>query len=396
MAAQALNVEPIVEWLDEGAPPTQRPQDLLQQLCHRLLDVGIPLFRVAVFVRTLHPNVGGRGFIWHEASNTVEIVTAPVGIQDTEQYLKSPLKIVFTQHVEVRRRICDGCRLDFPILEELRDEGGTDFVALPVRFLSGEVHAASFATRRAEGFTEAEVGALRRIMPAFSRVAEIYAWRRTTQNILDAYLGGQAGEKVLAGRIHRGDGEDIHAVIWFCDLRDSTPIADSMSRADFLRLLNEFFECVLGPVLEQKGEVLRFIGDAALAIFPAPQGERSDRADASRRAVQAARDAIERMAALNAKRDRPLRFGIGLHLGHVLYGNVGTPTRIEFTVVGAAANEAARIEALCKTLDVPLLLSEPVARHVPGCRSLGFHRLRGVGEPVELFALGAATSPPAP
>jgi adenylate cyclase len=169
-----------------------------------------------------------------------------------------------------------------------------------------------------------------------------------------------------------------------------------MSRADFLRLLNEFFECVLGPVLEQKGEVLRFIGDAALAIFPAPQGERSDRADASRRAVQAARDAIERMAALNAKRDRPLRFGIGLHLGHVLYGNVGTPTRIEFTVVGAAANEAARIEALCKTLDVPLLLSEPVARHVPGCRSLGFHRLRGVGEPVELFALGTATSPPAP
>ena len=230
MAAQALNVEPIVEWLDEGAPPTQRPQDLLQQLCHRLLDVGIPLFRVAVFVRTLHPNVGGRGFIWHEASNTVEIVTAPVGIQDTEQYLKSPLKIVFTQHVEVRRRICDGCRLDFPILEELRDEGGTDFVALPVRFLSGEVHAASFATRRAEGFTEAEVGALRRIMPAFSRVAEIYAWRRTTQNILDAYLGGQAGEKVLAGRIHRGDGEDIHAVIWFCDLRDSTPIADSTAQ----------------------------------------------------------------------------------------------------------------------------------------------------------------------
>jgi adenylate cyclase len=387
MAAQALNVLPIVEWLEEGAPPAQRPQDVLQQLCQRLLDHGIPLYRVAVFVRTLHPNVAARGFIWHEASNIVEIVTAPDGIQDTEQYLKSPLRIVFTEHVEVRRRICEGCRLDFPILEELRDDGGTDFVALPVRFLSGEVHAASFVTRRPGGFTEEQLEALRRIMPAFSRIAEIYAWRRTAHNILDAYLGEQTGEKVLAGKIRRGDGEDIHAVIWFCDLRDSTPLADSMSRADFLRLLNEFFECILGPVLENQGEVLRFIGDAALAIFPVPRGELHDRAEASRRAVHAAQAAIERMAALNAKREQPLRFGIGLHLGHVLYGNVGTPTRLEFTVVGAAANEAARIEAQCKTLGVPLLVSEPVARHVPGCRSLGSHRLRGVGEPLELFTV---------
>ena len=393
MAAEALDVGSIVEWLDKGAQPAQRPQDVLQHLCRRLVEQGLPLHRVAVFVRTLHPNVAGRGFVWHQPSNVVEIVTAPVGIQDTEQYLRSPLKIVFTQHVEVRRRICDGCTLDFPILEELRDEGGTDFLALPVRFLNGEVHAASFATRRPGGFADEHIEALRRIMSPFSRVAEIYAWQRTARNILDAYLGEQTGEKVLAGRIRRGDSEDIRAVIWFCDLRDSTPLADSMSREDFLRLLNEFFECVLGPVLEHKGEVLRFIGDAALAIFPVPQGDLHDRAEASRRAAQAAAAAIERMAALNAKRDRPLRFGIGLHLGHVLYGNIGTPTRIEFTVVGAAANEAARIESLCKTLDVPLLLSEPVARHVPGCRSLGSHRLRGVGEPLELFTLTAIRSP---
>jgi adenylate cyclase len=383
-----VNVEPIVGWLDEGAPPARRPQDVLQQLCHRLIDLGIPLYRVAVFVRTLHPNALGRGFIWNEKSNIVEVTTAALGIQDTEQFLKSPVRVVFTEHIAIRRRI-EGSKgpLEFPILEDLREEGATDFLALPVRFISGDVHAASFTTRRPGGFGDEELEALRRIMPAFSRIAEIYSWRRTAHNILDAYLGEQTGEKVLAGQIRRGDGEDIHAVIWFCDLRDSTPLADSMSRADFLRLLNEFFECILGPVLEHKGEVLRFIGDAALAIFPAPQGDRLDRAEASRRAVQAARQAIERMAALNAKRERPLAFGIGLHLGHVLYGNVGTPTRIEFTVVGAAANEAARIESLCKTLGVPLLLSEPVARHVAGCRSLGLHRLRGVGDPVELFTL---------
>jgi adenylate cyclase len=385
-----MDVGPIVDWLDSGAAPAQRPQDVLQQLCRRLLDQGIPLYRVAVFVRTLHPNVAGRGFIWTEPRNTVEITSVPVGIQNTEQYQRSPIRVVFTEHVEIRRRI-EGREgpLDFPILEELRAEGATDFQAFPVRFLNGEVHAASFVTRRAGGFTDAEVEALRRIMPAFSRVAEIYSWRRIAQNILDAYLGAQTGEKVLAGQIRRGDGEDIHAVIWFCDLRDSTPLADSMSRGDFLRLLNDFFECVLGPVLESKGEVLRFIGDAALAIFPVG----ADAAEACRRAVQAAEEAIARMAAANAKRSRPLGFGIGLHLGHVMYGNIGTPTRIEFTVIGAAANEAARIEGLCKTLEVPLLLSEPVARHLAGCTSLGRHRLRGVGEPIELFTLTAIRSP---
>jgi adenylate cyclase len=386
MAAQGLDFAPIVQWLDAGAPPAQRSQDVLQHLCRRLVEQGLPLYRVAVFVRTLHPNVAGRGFIWHGPSNMVEIVTAELGIQETDIYLKSPVRVVFTQDVEVRRRIGPGA-LDFPILEDLREEGATDFLALPVRFVSGEVHAASFVTRRAGGFTEEEIGALRQIMPPFSRVAEIYAWKRTARNILDAYLGEQTGEKVLAGQIRRGDGEDIRAVIWFCDLRDSTPLADSMSRADFLRLLNEFFECVLGPVLEHKGEVLRFIGDAALAIFPMRRGDVQERAEVSRRAVQAAKAAIERMTVFNATRAQPLRFGIGLHVGHVLYGNIGTPTRIEFTVIGAAANEAARLEGLCKTLDVPLVLSERVARHVPGCVPLGRHRLRGVEEPIEVFTL---------
>lgn len=395
MAAQKLNFQSVIEWLDAGAPPAQGPQEVLKLLCNRLVDQGLPLHRVAVFVRTLHPNVAGRGFIWHGQQNIVEIVTAEIGIRDTEQYQKSPVRVVFEEHVEVRKRIegRDG-PLEFPILDDLRKEGATDFFAVPIRFINGEVHGASFVTRQRGGFTDAQVEAIRRVMPAFSRVAEIYAWRRTARNILDAYLGEQTGEKVLAGKIRRGDGEDIRAVIWFCDLRDSTPIADSMSRAEFLGLLNEFFECILGPVLEHKGEVLRFIGDAALAIFPIPgEGELAERAEASRRAVLAASTAIERMAAFNAKRERQLRFGIGLHLGHVLYGNIGTPTRIEFTVIGAAANEAARIEGFCKTLDVPLVISEPVARHVPDRASLGSHRLRGVEEPIELFTLTAIRSP---
>jgi adenylate cyclase len=384
VAAQALNLQPTVDWLDAGAPPAQSPQEVLLRLCHRLRDAGIPLYRVAVFVRTLHPNALGRSFIWNESRDAVEIGTAPIGMQEEDIYLKSPVRIVFTQHIEVRRRIEGQVgALDFPILEDLRKEGCTDFLALPMRFIHGDVHGASYVTRQAGGFSDGQVDALRRMMPAFSRVAEIYSWRRTARNILDAYLGEQAGEKVLAGQIKRGDAEDIDAVIWFCDLRDSTPLAASMARRDFLRLLNEFFECILGPVAEHRGEVLRFIGDAALAIFPV--GSRP--AEACRRAAAAASESVSRMKALNDKRKKPLGFGIALHRGKVTYGNIGTPTRIEFTVIGAAANEAARIEALCKTLGAPLL-SERVARHIPGARSLGRHELRGVPEPIELFTTG--------
>ena len=154
----------------------------------------------------------------------------------------------------MRRRLADaGCPMDFPILEDLRQEGATDFLALPLRFISGEVHAATFATRRRRaGLRDDELAALRRLLPPFTRVVEIYGNMQKARNILDAYLGPSAGEKVLAGQIKRGDGEDINAVIWFCDLRDSTPLADSMSRREFLALLNDYFECVLGPVLERR------------------------------------------------------------------------------------------------------------------------------------------------
>jgi adenylate cyclase len=382
-----MNLGPVVEWLTAGAPPARRPEEVLIGLCHRLLERGLPLYRVAVFVRTLHPNVMGRAFIWHADRDVVDITEADYDFLDSQRYLESPVRAVFNGAGEIRRRLADpGCPMDFPVLADFRAEGVTDFLALPLAFIDGEVHAASFATRRADGFGEGEVEGLRRVTVALTRVAEIYAQMRKSRNILEAYLGRHSGAKVLAGHIRRGDGEDIRAVIWFCDLRDSTALADAMSRPDFLELLNQFFECVLEPVLEHGGEVLRFIGDAALAIFPLPHGDLEERADASRRAVQAARAAVERLAGLEAG-ERPLAAGIALHLGHLLYGNIGTPTRIEFTVVGAAANEAARIQALCKTLGVPLLISEPVARHVPGCRSLGHHSLRGVGAPIELFTL---------
>jgi adenylate cyclase len=385
VADEDLNIQPVIDWLIEGARPARLPQDVLANTCQRTVAAGLPLYRVGVFVRTLHPNVLGRAFIWQADTGAVEVSEAAHDLLESETFLKSPIRVVFAEHVEVRRRLADpACAMDFPILEDLRKEGATDFVAAPLRFVNGEVHAASFATRRAGGWRDTDLAALRRLLPPFTRVAEIYASMRKAQNILDAYLGPNAGAKVLAGQIKRGDGEDIDAVIWFCDLRDSTPLADSMSRREFLALLNEYFECVLGPVLERQGEVLRFIGDAALAIFPV-QGRP---AEACAKALAAAREAFARMDKLNKKRHSPLRFGIGLHLGELTFGNIGTPSRIEFTVIGAAANEAARIEGLCKRLGVDLLVSARVARALPEAwRSLGSHTLSGVGDKMELFTL---------
>jgi adenylate cyclase len=376
----------MIDWLLGRVPPAPRsPEEALRHLCRGLVASGIALYRVGVFVRTLHPNVAGRAFFWRDDRDAVEVEAADHTWFGTEDHLRSPIHAVWTTNAESRRRLADpDCPMDYPVLADLRAEGATDYLAVPLRFLSGEVHVASFSPRRPGGFTEVELAALRQVLPYFTRVVEIYGHIRKARNILDAYLGPGAGAKVLAGHIKRGDAQDIDAVIWFCDLRDSTALADSMSRHEFLRLLNDYFECVLGPVLERQGEVLRFIGDAALAIFPVDGRP----AEACAKALEAAREALSRLEKLNENRTPPLRCGIGLHLGELTYGNIGTPSRIEFTVVGAAANEAARIESLCKRLEVDLLVSERVARTLQAAwKSLGSHTLRGVGDKMELFTL---------
>jgi adenylate cyclase len=226
---------------------------------------------------------------------------------------------------------------------------------------------------------------------------EVHALRRTAKTVLETYLGHLTGERVLNGLIHRGEGEDIHAVLWLCDLRGSTPLADKLPRRAFLELLNDYFECMAGAVLAHRGEVLKFIGDAMLAIFPIGSiTEHPERCPEHMRActdaIAAAREAMHRMTDLNRQRaergEPPLRFGIALHLGDVMYGNVGAPGRLDFTVIGPAVNEAARLEAMCKTLARPLVISAEFARVLPeSLVSLGVHALRGVRRRHELFTL---------
>jgi adenylate cyclase len=386
---RAPDVQPIVDWLIGGASAAVGADGLVDELCCRMRTAGVPLARAALFVRPLHPNVAARAFYWRQGDRAVEVSDQGHEFIGTDEQLASPVRAVSAARSALRRRLCDDATpLDFPVLHELRAGGMTDYLMMPLEFLDGEVHTFSVATRQAGGFTDAEVAAIALVHPALTRIVEIRAAYLRAGNILDAYLGRHAGGKVLQGRIRRGDTETIDAVIWFCDLRDSTSLAETLGPQGFLALLNAYFEAMLDPVMERGGQVLSFIGDAALAIFPIGD----DAVGAASRAVDAAREAMARAGALDAIRGPsggvPLRFGIGLHAGELLYGNVGTPTRITFTVVGTAANEAARIEAMCKALGESLVVSARVTRLVPASwRSLGAHALRGVGQPMELFTL---------
>jgi adenylate cyclase len=389
---------PLVDWLlTEGWEPADA-KELFHRLCLKMIEIGLPMLRVRLTLRMLHPQFLGITYTWLRPTGEIEEFLPPYEVLQSDMYLKSPYAGIFQGAGGVRRRLdIPGGNLDFPILEDLRAQGATDYVALPLSFSDGKLNAITFATDRPGGFATAELAVVFETLPLLARLLELHALRRTTKTILDTYLGRLSGERVLKGLIKRGDGENIHAVIWFSDLRGSTALADRMPQQAFLALLNDYFECMAGAVLANGGEVLRFIGDAALAIFPilsvsAHPQDCPEHIRVCATAVAAARDAVERVRLANERREaggeRPIRFGIGLHLGDVMYGNIGTPDRLEFSVIGAAANEAARIESLCKALHTSVLVSEEVAQVVPeSLVSVGVHGLRGVRQPRELFTL---------
>lgn len=385
-----VDVSPVVDWLIDGAPGSPLSQDILKHLADRITQCGIPLHRAAVFVTTLHPNVMGRAFFWREDTEEVEVGEADYSLLDTEDYKTSPVVHVLATKQEIRRHLSDpDCPDDFNVLQNFRDDNVTDYLVMPLDFTNGETHVASWSTCQPGGFTDPQLAGLRRIRPALSRLAEIMALRRVSRNLLDAYLGHQSGEKVLSGKIKRGDGENILSVIWFCDLRGSTTLADTLASDEYLALLNQYFECMAGAILDSGGEVLKYIGDAVLGIFPLNKDGETNQATCLQ-AADAAKEAMSRMAELNRFRQDnnqdALGYGIALHLGEVMYGNIGTPERIEFGVIGAAVNETSRIEGMTKLLNRNILISGEVAQHLSeDWHSLGRHSLRGVGAEIELF-----------
>jgi adenylate cyclase len=269
----------------------------------------------------------------------------------------------------------------------MRAQGLTDYIAWPLYHTLGKRHFLTFATNRPGGFDDEHIADLLKLLPALALVSEIRVKNRLARTLLETYVGTHAGELILAGATRRGSGTTVHAAIMICDLRDFTRISDNWPRDDVIDLLNDYFDAISEPVMRRGGEILKFMGDGLLAIFPLSEPS------ACANLLHAVTEARQAMAALNEKSSgsgrAPLNFGIGLHVGDVMYGNIGSRTRLDFTVIGPAVNMASRLETLTKQMGKPVLLSRAFADFVERdfeLEHVGEHSVRGFSDPIELFA----------
>jgi adenylate cyclase len=392
-AGQSRRPEPdferIRDWILADGRLIPGTAEFIEELARTLIRQGMPLLRMTLHTRTLHPQVRATIWLWLRGERGTQL-DREHGVEITAAYLQSPIRVIYEGAGAVRRRLEEPRpELDFPVLEEIRAVGATDYVALPVRFTGGVTAAATFATDRPGGFATAELACLDQLMPYIAMVLENQAKTRVLTTLLDTYLGHHAGRRVLAGTIRRGDTQRIHAVLWYCDLRGFTQLAERLDTDELIETLNAFFSSIGGPVEDAEGDILKFIGDAILAIFPVEELDYCHAVAA--RALRSAEEAQGRLAALNQVRQDagqpPLSCGIALHIGDVVFGNIGAPTRLDFTVIGPAVNTAARIERLCKELGEPLLISATLAAYIRRpLRSRGAHLLRGIADPLEVFA----------
>lgn len=397
VAAESALIDDVADWLMAKALRETDIEEVFQGCCERLRAADIPISRANIGFRTLHPLFRHITLVWRR-DQELEKIEHPHG-PASEEFLISPHFHMIQRNIPLlRRRLSDDdATLDFPVLAEFKQAGGTDYLAYTFLFgkptndlakVDGVV--GSWLCDKTGGFSDAEIKVLRRIQRRLAVVCKVSIKDQIARNILDAYLGHHAGKMVHEGTISRGSGERIHAVIWFTDLRASTELSKELPVDEFLSVLNAFFESVADAVLDHGGEVLRFIGDAALAIFPMEGHTTVNPREcpvhqaACARAMAAANDAIHRMDLLNRERlalsQSPLGFGIGLHVGDVMYGNIGVPRRVEFSVVGHAANHAAKMETLCKQLNIPLLVSQQFAEiHRRDWADLGEYPIGGSG-----------------
>jgi adenylate cyclase len=394
---QTISSNPMVDWLLREAWEATTTRELVSRFAHHLNELGVSVLRVNVLIQTLHPLLLANGYRWEREVDEVVRFDAPHDSINADIYLLSPMKMVLEGEGGVRRKVNAETALEFPIIKDLNDQGATDYVALPMRFSNGQINALTLATDAPGGFSTEILGHIHDILPVMTRLLEVHAKERMAATLMHTFIGEHTGDRVLNGLVKRGDSEDLHAVIWFCDLRNSTPLAETLSRQEFLDYLNRYFDCMAGAVVDNGGEVLRFIGDAALAIFPIEDrsGGRGccNGADtATKQALKAARYAEQLVREANeelVKTGSPkIQFGIGLHIGDVTYGNIGIPERLEFTVIGSAVNQAARIEGMSKELGTSVIASKAFADHYKGeLKSLGVHELRGVDGSHELFSI---------
>jgi adenylate cyclase len=403
----------VVAWLASGARSAATAAEILAELCDRLLACGVGLWRVGLFIDTLHPEISGQRVLWVRGA-AVDVGHLTFDTAQAVAHRVSPVRRVNATGVAIRRRLAArDCPMDFAVLRELRSEGITDYLASPLAFAGGAIHVATWSTRQPEGFSEAEIAAIESVVDPLARVVENRILRQMTADLLDVYVGNQGGSRILAGQIRRGHTEAIDAVIWLSDMRGFTALADRLPPRTLIDLLNRYFDCQVPAIVERGGEILKYMGDGLLAIFPTTGGDTdTDRVCAA--AFAAAYEARATVAAmLGPIGDQDIgdqaiggnetgvpRFGLALHLGEVLYGNIGSGNRLDFTCIGPAVNLAARIEKLAGKLGRTILASAAFARHCPAdLVPLGEFALAGLSAEQMVYGLadeGECSSEAAP
>lgn len=377
---------PILTWLALETHQNRFIDNILVELCERLRADGISVARSTLHIRTFNPEWLGARLLWRSGQSEAEITTFEYGIEEAQRYQSSPVQEIMSGCEFLRRRLYDDNEnRNYPLYAELRNAGLTEYVAWPIRHTLGRKHVISFASDRPGGFAEYEIDLLKDIVPIFALVSEIRVKNRLAKTLLETYVGPHASERILAGATTRGSGVTVKAVIMVCDLRDFAAISDRRPRDEVIDLLNRFFDAACEPVERHGGEILKFMGDGFLAIFPLSED------GAGLRLIGAVKEAEAEISRINTENKERgvdiLSYGIGIHLGDVMYGNIGSRRRLDFTVIGRAVNVAARLEALTKQLGRQVLVSSDFVAAVPSISfdGLGAYELKGLETSVDVY-----------
>lgn len=391
-------------WLVERGLKEASVEDIVQGFGRRLLDGGVSVSRVSLGGMLLHPVFGALDVVWDARSDGIRSQKMPRSVIGTDEFRNSPFFWMLENGIGFHRFELGAGRTEpeFPIFERFRQEGVTDYLVFFESYgRTGEPLWANLpagiegvllalSTCRIGGFSDLEIRYTRALMRPLALSVKSITSHLLARELLDTYLGRYSGNRVLEGSVQRGDAREIECVLFFCDLRNSSELAERLPMDRYLALINDYFDCTAGSVADHGGEVLKFIGDAVMAIFPIEETTRPA-LDMRRAAITAAREAFARATAVNDRashRGHAIEFGIALHIGRVMYGNVGTDRRLDFTTIGPAVNQVTRLEGLCKALGVPLVLSDRFAEaDRPDLASLGRHRLAGMDRDIEVFTL---------
>ena len=392
----------INEWLVKAALEGTSESGIVDGVCRQLEAAGFSLARATVAMNLLDPTFDARVVRWtrHTAARE-DAFALTVGSEADEDFRRSPFFHMIRHHVPAFRRRLDATHGhgEFTLLDDFQKAGMTEFIAFAqgvgesMLLGEGEGIISAWVTDAPGGFTDAQAGLVQAIMPALALAFMLRTTNRVARTLITTYLGRDAAERVLAGNIVRGRAEAIRAIVWYSDLIGFTRISDTTSPEIVLALLNDYAEVQVEAIEAHGGHVLKFIGDGMLAIFPD-----DDTARGCRRVLAAAQDLRARIAGVNERREAAglatTDTHLALHVGELLYGNLGSPRRLDFTVLGAAVNMAARMEAMCGSLDQKVIVSEAFAEALGEARgalvSLGRYALKGIARPEELFTLDVA------